>query len=183
MRVVLVQNVLIPRILLISLDQNVSIHFVNKICIENKRTFWHKKLYMKNCYSSKSLWIFAIFLSDFLSSKCFNSTNFQSILRVKCFNAPKLYTTENVVYNFINEMIILLIKTITVVKLWKKHFNKDLLVTKKDSEDFKNSTKCWICNNTYVDGDVKVRGHCRVTGNYRGSDSCNINVKWNHFRT
>ena len=123
------------------------------------------------------------FLSDFLSSKCFNTLNIQNILGGKCFNANKLYTTENVVYNFINEMIILLIKIITVAKLWRKHFNKDLLVTKKDSEDFKNSTKCWICNNTYVDGDVKVRGHCRITGNYRGSDSCNINVKLNRFRT
>ena len=28
-------------------------------------------------------------------------------------------------------------------------------MTKKD---FKNSTKCWICDNDYVDGYVKERG-------------------------
>ena len=53
---------------------------------------------------------------------------------------------------------------------------------KKDNEGFKNSTKCWICYNTYVDGDVKVRYHCHITGKYRESAhrDCNINVKLNH---
>ena len=26
----------------------------------------------------------------------------------------------------------------------KKHFNKDLMKTKEDNEDYKISTKCWI---------------------------------------
>ena len=51
-----------------------------------------------------------------------------------------------------------------------KHFNKKLLMTKKDNEDFKNSTKCWIYDNAYVDGDVKVRDHCHITGKYRGCE-------------
>ena len=29
----------------------------------------------------------------------------------------------------------------------KKHFNIELVITKEDNEDFKNSTKCWICAN------------------------------------
>ena len=29
----------------------------------------------------------------------------------------------------------------------KNHFNKELVMTKKDNEDSKNSTKCWVCNN------------------------------------
>ena len=59
----------------------------------------------------------------------------------------------------------------------KQHFNKELVMTKEDNEDFKNSTKCWICDNDYVDNDVKVRGHSHITGNYRGSAKrdCNIN--------
>ena len=48
----------------------------------------------------------------------------------------------------------------------KKQFNKELMMTRKDNEDFKNSTKCWICDNTYVDGDVKVRDHCHITRKY-----------------
>ena len=53
-------------------------------------------------------------------------------------------------------------------------------MTKKDNEDFNNSTKCWICDNAY--GDVKVRDHCHITGKYRGYSHryCNINVKLNH---
>ena len=64
----------------------------------------------------------------------------------------------------------------------KKHFNKELVMTKKDNEDFENSTKCWICDNAYVDSDVKGRYHCHITGKYRISvhRDCNINVKLNH---
>ena len=55
-------------------------------------------------------------------------------------------------------------------------------MTKKDNEDFENSTKCWIYDNDYIDGDVKVKDHCHITGKYRASGhrSCNINVKLNH---
>ena len=62
------QNVLIPSILLISLDQNVSIRFVD---IGNIRTFWHKKLDMKTCYSPKSLWTLAISLVWFFELNVF----------------------------------------------------------------------------------------------------------------
>ena len=63
----------------------------------------------------------------------------------------------------------------------KKHFNKKLAMTKEDNEDFENSTKCWICDNDYIYGDVKVIGHCYITGKCRGSAhrDCN-NVKLNH---
>ena len=41
-------------------------------------------------------------------------------------------------------------------ELMKKHFNKKIVMTKEDDEDFENSTNCWIC-------DVKVRDHCHIT--------------------
>ena len=54
-------------------------------------------------------------------------------------------------------------------------------MTRKDNEDFENSTKYWICD-VYFNGDLKVRDHCYITGKYRGSAhrDCNINVKSNH---
>ena len=63
----------------------------------------------------------------------------------------------------------------------KKQFNKELVMAKKDNEDFKNSTKYWICNNDYIDTDVKVRDHYHITGKYKGSAHryCNINLKLN----
>ena len=61
----------------------------------------------------------------------------------------------------------------------KKHLNKKLVMTKEDNEDFNSSTKCWICDNDYVDNDIKVRDHCHITGIYRSSAhrDCNINLK------
>ena len=51
-------------------------------------------------------------------------------------------------------------------------------MTREENEDFKNSTNWWICDNGYIDNDVKVRGHCHITGKYRGSaqSDCNINL-------
>ena len=40
----------------------------------------------------------------------------------------------------------------------KKQFNKELVMIKNNFEDFQNSTKWWICDNDYIDGDVNVRG-------------------------
>ena len=64
----------------------------------------------------------------------------------------------------------------------KKHFNKELAMTKHDNEDFENSTKCWICDNYHIDNEVKVRDHFHITGKYRGSANrdCNINVNLSH---
>ena len=55
-------------------------------------------------------------------------------------------------------------------------------MTKKDNKDLENSTKCWICDNSYINPDVKVRDHCHITGKYRGfaDRDCNISVKLNH---
>ena len=57
-----------------------------------------------------------------------------------------------------------------------------VVMAKKGDEDFKNSTKSWICDNVYVKGNVTVRDHCQITGKYRGSahKNCNIKVKLNH---
>ena len=67
-------------------------------------------------------------------------------------------------------------------EMMEKHFNKEPVMTKKDTEDFNNSTKCYICDNSYVDGDVKVRNYCSITGKYRSFvyRDCNINVNLNH---
>ena len=56
------------------------------------------------------------------------------------------------------------------------------MTSKEDNEDFENCTKCWICDNDYIEGDVKVNDHCHITGKYRVSAhrDCNINVELNH---
>ena len=52
-------------------------------------------------------------------------------------------------------------------------------MAEKDVKDFENSTKCWICDNVYVDGVVKVRDHCHINGKYRGSSQRDCNIKVN----
>ena len=55
-------------------------------------------------------------------------------------------------------------------------------MTKGDNKNFKNSTKCCICDNDCVDNDFKVRDHCQITGKYKGSAyiDCSTNLKLNH---
>ena len=64
----------------------------------------------------------------------------------------------------------------------KKHFNEVLAMTKEDNEDFEISTKCLICDNDYINDDVKLKNHCHITRKYRGSAhrKCNINFKLIH---
>ena len=47
----------------------------------------------------------------------------------------------------------------------KKYFNKETVMTKGDNESIKNTTKCWVCDDVYIDNYVKVRDHCHITGN------------------
>ena len=84
-----------------------------------------------------------------------------------------------IVYIFVNSVIE---KSKYSSDLMKKYFNKELVMNKKGDENFENSTKCWICNNLYVDGDVKRRDQGHISGKYRGSAhrNCNIKVKFNH---
>ena len=73
----------------------------------------------------------------------------------------KTYLGEDAVYNFINSMIEESKYCSDAINI---HFNKEFVMTKEDNEDFKNSAKCWICDNDYIGNDVKVRYHCHITG-------------------
>ena len=41
----------------------------------------------------------------------------------------------------------------------KSHFNKEIVTSKEDNEDFKISIKCWICDddNVYRDFNIKLK--------------------------
>ena len=96
------------------------------------------------------------------------------------FNNPfKSYPGKDPVYHFISSMIQ---ESKYCGDVMKKHFNKELVMSKEDNEDFKTSTRCWICDNDYIDTDIKVKDHCHITGKYRGSAhrDCNVNVKLNY---
>ena len=62
-----------------------------------------------------------------------------------------------------------------------KHFNKELVMTKEDKEDFENCTNYWIFDNVCAEVFVKVRAHFHKHGAYRASvpSYCNIKIKLN----
>ena len=96
------------------------------------------------------------------------------------FRKPfKTYLGKDVACKFINSLIQ---ENKYCSDVMKKHFNKVLVMTKEDNENFKNCNKCWICDNNYIYNDAKVRNHCHITGKYRGyaHRDCNINLKLNH---
>ena len=59
----------------------------------------------------------------------------------------------------------------------KKHFNKNLIMTEEEEEQFQPSNSCWICEKL-IDNE-KVRDHCQITRKCRGVAhwSCNINLQ------
>ena len=96
------------------------------------------------------------------------------------FSKPfKKHLSKDVVYSFINNVMEQIRYCRKVVK---EYFNKELVMTKEGNEDFNNSAKCWICDNDYVENDVKVRDHCHITRKCRGSEHRdeNINLKLVH---
>ena len=61
----------------------------------------------------------------------------------------------------------------------KKHFNKNLVMTAEENEEFERSNICWICGKLIGLDDSKFRDHCHITGKYRDCAhwSCNIDLK------
>ena len=85
-----------------------------------------------------------------------------------------LYRGKNAVFKFIQYIF----REYSYCKeVRKKYFNKNLVMTVEQNEEFKNSCICWICGKLIDDN--KVRDHCHITGKYRGAAhwSCNINLK------
>ena len=45
-----------------------------------------------------------------------------------------------------------------------------MIIERKYCNDVKKKLfNCWIYDNDYIDGDVKVRDHCHITEKYRDS--------------
>ena len=61
----------------------------------------------------------------------------------------------------------------------KKHFNRNLIMSEEEKEQFQLSNVCWICKKLVHEDDEKVRDHCHVTGNFRGAAhwSCIIRIQ------
>ena len=56
-------------------------------------------------------------------------------------------------------------------------FKKPLKMSDEDQQHFQATKECHICNQTYTNKDIRVRDHCHITGNYRGSAHQDCNLK------
>ena len=80
------------------------------------------------------------------------------------FSKPfKSQLNENVVYNLIKSLIE---ERKYCTDAIKEHVTKELVMNNGDDKDFENSTKYWVSDNVYVDGDAKVRDRCHITGKW-----------------
>ena len=84
----------------------------------------------------------------------------------KCSKDLVYYREKNAVFKFIQSIF----KEYDYCKgVMKKHFNKSLVMTVDEEEEFERSNICCICGKLIENGDNKVRDHCRITGKYRGA--------------
>ena len=88
----------------------------------------------------------------------------------------RIYRGENTVYKFMEKMLEEVKYCKTVIK---KHFDKPLVMTEVDEQNFKTMDGCHICGEKYTDKDVRVRDHCHITGKFRGSahQECNLKLR------
>ena len=90
----------------------------------------------------------------------------------------QIHRGENAVFKFMENML----EEVNWCKsIINKHFNKPLIMTKKNKRDFKKATKCYICDKPYNNNDIRVRDHCHITGEFRGSahQDCNLKLRIN----
>ena len=90
----------------------------------------------------------------------------------------QLYRGQHAVYGFMEAML----QEVEYCKnVMRDFFNKPLQITEDDENDFKKANECHICNKKYIEKDIRVRDHCHITGEYRGSahQDCNLKLKIN----
>ena len=121
-------------------------------------------------------------------NKCFSNTKkYQD--HVPCSLAYKVvcvdnkYSKKSVLYrgkNAVNKFIKIIFNEYNYCrKAIKKHFNRNLVMTAEQNEEFEKSNICWICDGLIENYDKKFRDHCNITGKYRGAAhySCSTNLK------
>ena len=85
-----------------------------------------------------------------------------------------IYRGENAVYKFMEKMLEEVKYCKTVIK---KYFNKPLVMTEVDEQNFKTMDGCHICGEKYTDKDVRIRDHCHITGKFKGFSSPRVQLK------
>jgi len=61
--------------------------------------------------------------------------------------------------------------------------NVPMEFTRDDLEKFNKATHCHVCEKSFTPDDTRIRNHCHMTGQLRGSanSNCNLNYKDSHY--
>lgn len=98
---------------------------------------------------------------------------------VCCYNDKytkpvEIYRGEDPIKKFMQEML----KEVEFCKnMISTKFTKPLKMTDEDEQCFKTAQEFHICGQKYSDKDIGVRDHCHITGQYRGSEQQDCNLK------
>ena len=57
----------------------------------------------------------------------------------------------------------------------KKHFDKNLIMSEEEGEQFHSSNICWICKKLINNGVEKFRDRCYIARKFRGAAHWNCN--------
>ena len=92
---------------------------------------------------------------------------------------PFLYRGEDCMDVSVTKMVEVKDKIVNKMKE-----NKQMIFNANNQRDFATATKCFICGEYFVDGDVKVRDHCHFTGRYRGCahQDCNLQFAMRFYK-
>ena len=79
-------------------------------------------------------------------------------------------------YNNVDWFVDEVLKLENKMAFFFKNTNKDIIMTEKDNEDYRNINICRFCEKEIISD--KVRDHCHLTGNYGGPahSKYNLNV-------
>lgn len=94
-------------------------------------------------------------------SSCSYGWKFLSI--DKTSKSEQKYRGEGAIYNFISEMPE---EMMDCWKSYKKHFKKELVMSKGNQRNLTKTNKRHICNKSYSEKDINVKDHCHITGEY-----------------
>ena len=99
--------------------------------------------------------------------------------RIEKQSTPYLYRGEDCMVKFVQQL-----SEIRSDIFEKMDVNEPMDITAEQEIEFKQSTRCSICNKQFDKGDTKVRDHCHFSGKYGSAahEKCNLDYCFKHFK-
>lgn len=99
--------------------------------------------------------------------------------RINKSSTPCIYRGEDCMDKFVEQLA-----SIKDEILERMKENKPMIISDEQELEFRNATRCSICNKHFKEEDKKVRDHCHFTGHYRGAahEKCNLDYSFKFFK-